>query len=483
MNRNMMGIIASFLYILFVIGFATFLKKKYHASSEITRKTVHILSGNWIFISHYFFDSLEFAVIAPMCFILINYLSLKYNLISVIEREQTESGEVDSYGTVYYSVSTLLLVVFDFISKSVYPSYLGLLIMAYGDGFAALIGKKYGRKTNFFKDKTLEGSMTLFFISLAISGAVLYVVQGKLLLVESLLISSLAVLLEFKSFKGSDNLTLPLGVGIYSYFIVSFPTFTIIASFVNLLVVGFAYYKKSLTSDGILLAFLTGVILYALGDFPMYMALLLFFIAGSLTGIFKNVYKEEGEKLHKRTGARTGVQVLANSLPALLVLIVSHFGGLPMEHSLLAGITCLSASCSDTFASEFGMLSPHEPVSILTLKPLKRGLSGAVSIVGIFAALMGSMLIASCVFFYPQFGVFEFFTITMLGFIGSLLDSFIGALAQVKYIYEDGNISERSDLEGEIVAQKGFYLINNDVVNFLSVGFITLVTYYISMLK
>lgn len=483
MNRNMIGITASFLYILFVIGFATLLKKKYHASSEITRKTVHILSGNWIFISHYFFDSLEFAVIAPACFILINYLSLKYRIISVIEREPTESGEVDSYGTVYYSVSTLLLVVFDFMTKSVYPSYLGLLIMAYGDGFAALIGQRYGKRNEFFKDKTLEGSLTLFVISFFLSNSILYFTQGKILFLESFFISVLAMILEFKSFKGSDNITLPIGVGIYSYFIVNFPVATMVASLVNLLVVGFAYYKKSLTHDGVLFAFFTGVVLYALGDFPMYAALLLFFIAGSFTGIFKNRYKEEGEKLHKRTGARNWVQVIANSFPAVLILCISHFAGLPMEHSLLAGISCLAGSCADTFASEFGMLSSHEPVSILTLKPLKRGLSGGVSIMGVFAALAGSMLIASCIFFYPQFGVFEFFTVSMLGFISSLLDSVIGASAQVKYIYEDGNISERSDLEGEIVAQKGFYFINNDVVNFLSVGLITLATYYISVLK
>ena len=70
-------------------------------------------------------------------FVIINYLSYKKDIIKVMERDVQ-----DGLGTVYYALSLLILAV---VSFGVYkqPS-LGLipnLIMAYGDGLAAVFGK------------------------------------------------------------------------------------------------------------------------------------------------------------------------------------------------------------------------------------------------------------------------------------------------------------------------------------------------------
>ena len=86
----------SFLYIFLVIGFSTIIFRK--DQGELSRKFIHIMVGNWIFISIFFTD-VKAAILVSAVFIIINILSRKYKLIPSMERQD------DSWGTVYYSIS------------------------------------------------------------------------------------------------------------------------------------------------------------------------------------------------------------------------------------------------------------------------------------------------------------------------------------------------------------------------------------------
>jgi len=93
--------------------------------------------------------------------------------------------------------------------------------MSYGDGIASLIGKRFGKhRLSFTVDqKSLEGSVAMFFSSLAMVGISLFylnAVPEKILILP--LVVLIATVVEIFSVKGLDNLLVALIASI-SYYI------------------------------------------------------------------------------------------------------------------------------------------------------------------------------------------------------------------------------------------------------------------------
>ena len=92
---NLLGIVVSYIYIFFIILSAKLIEKK---GKEVTRKYIHIMLANWWLIAMFFFDQVWYACFVPATFVIINYISYKKNLISIMERSEEEK---DGLGTVY----------------------------------------------------------------------------------------------------------------------------------------------------------------------------------------------------------------------------------------------------------------------------------------------------------------------------------------------------------------------------------------------
>ena len=159
--NNYLGIALSLAYIALVLILATLLQKKWQMSEEGSRKLVHILVGNWVFITPLFQD-LWALMLVPTLFVGINYWSKKRQVIQAMER-----GD-DSWGTVYYALSLLALSLVSWLLNWPIALYGGVLNMAYGDGLAALIGQAYGAKHPIaaFPHKSWPGSWTVLVLSL-----------------------------------------------------------------------------------------------------------------------------------------------------------------------------------------------------------------------------------------------------------------------------------------------------------------------------
>lgn len=219
----MAGYIISFSFVSIVILIATILGKFGKVKIEGTRKLVHISVSNWWFIAMYYFVNPIEASVVPFCFIIINYLSYKKQLFAAIERGE---GKKD-LGTVYYSISLFILVLLSFSLNKPEVGLLGILIMGYGDGFAALVGKKWGTKPLFLnKNKTFEGSLTVFIFSIIITFSVLKYyypfISINLCLIISLILGVFSFLVEALTPNGFDNLTLPLLTSGVFYYIVQY---------------------------------------------------------------------------------------------------------------------------------------------------------------------------------------------------------------------------------------------------------------------
>ena len=203
--NNIYGLVASFLYIGVIIATSSLFSK---VSKEASRKFIHIMLSNWWFIAMIFFDNMWFAAIGPTIFVVINYLSYKFNIIKVMERE-----EKCGLGTVYYALSLLILVLITFgLLKNPTIGLIGVLVMGYADGLAAIAGK--GVKSPSLKfsknKKTIAGSVTMFIVSLIIiSGALVYFDVTSWFL-KAFVMSIIVTVAEAISIKGTDNLFVPL---------------------------------------------------------------------------------------------------------------------------------------------------------------------------------------------------------------------------------------------------------------------------------
>ncbi len=216
--NNITGILISIIFVFLIIGAASFMKKLNILSMEGSRKFIHIGVSNWWIIAMIFFDNNISAAIVPGLFVIINYISYKKQIFNAMERD----GSKKDLGTVYYAISLLVLSIITFKNKEfAYIGALGILIMGYGDGFAAIIGTKYGKhKFKIFgNDKTIEGSLAMFLCSFLVSIVILYIFNPVNVLLFSFILAFVSTVLELLSPLGLDNLTVPLGSAIFFYMI------------------------------------------------------------------------------------------------------------------------------------------------------------------------------------------------------------------------------------------------------------------------
>lgn len=233
-----------------------------------------------------------------------------------------------------------------------------------------------------------------------------------------------------------------------------------------------AYYKQSLSKSGMIAGAFLGAMIYAFGGSISTILMMSFFISSSVLSKLKHVKKRSVEKLEYKGSRRDWIQVFANGGTALAFSFIYWYTNhLPF---LVCVAISLAAATADTWGSEVGVLSKKPPVSIVSFKPVERGLSGGISIFGTFVSLLGSGFIATLfiilkiiVLGHYEHNFILFSIVTVFGFLGSLIDSYLGAVFQASY-YDDEN-SCITEKKGKNKLVKGLPWMTNDMVNFLSI--------------
>ena len=205
--NNFVGLVLSYIFVFFLIIIS---KKVEKFGTEASRKFIHIFLGFWWVIAMIFFDNVIWASIAPATFVIINYLSYKYNLIKVMEREKNEG-----LGTVYFAISLLILSIFSFgVFKRPILGLIPTLVLALGDGLAAVVGKAVKSPTYKIgnSSKSLMGSTAMFITTLILVSIYLFSLGISLWLFKAVIISIIATLCEAISIRGTDNLTVPMSM-------------------------------------------------------------------------------------------------------------------------------------------------------------------------------------------------------------------------------------------------------------------------------
>ena len=208
---DIIGLILVYGYIAILLIISEKVLNKYPTFS---RKFLHIMVGNVIFILPFFTSQFVITFLAAAPFILLTFLMSPYSPIKFNDRIST-SGH--GMGLVYYAISWTVLAFFFYDQQWIIA--VGIAAMSYGDGMAALIGEKFGKhKYNIFGDKkSFEGSIAMFLVLIVTLGIVLAyynIFTANFIIIP--VVALIATIFEGITPKGLDNITACFSaVGVY----------------------------------------------------------------------------------------------------------------------------------------------------------------------------------------------------------------------------------------------------------------------------
>lgn len=411
-----------------------------HATNETLRKLLHIAVGGGIVLLRWipWWAAAGAAVIG----ILGNRLLLHRLLGRSVSRDERGYDA----GIVLYPLSVLLLVVI-FRERLEYAA-IAWALLAFGDGMATMAGRLMPRgRLPWNPQKSWAG-----FVAFLVFGGAGAVAAGAWMgfhgLVAILIATVAAAVAESLPLGVDDNLTVPFaaavalavfGVEVLSPYGVwpSTPQWLV----VNGLLAIAGFYARSVSFSGAVGGWALGTIIILGAGWPMYVALLVFFVIG--TGATKLGYRKKAALgLAEERGGRRGFShAFANAgVAAICAIAVSRFARSALAGSeiellpLLMGIASLATAAADTTASEIGQLRGKRAFLPLTLRRVPVGTEGAISVEGTVAGALAGLAVsaagimaADALFFEA---VFSWQLLAALGasaFLGSYAESVAGA--------------------------------------------------------
>ena len=446
-------------FILYKLG----LPKKY------TRKVVHILVGfEWVILYHYMGAGVHFLAVCIL-FLLLLTVAYRGKLMPMISSESDNAP-----GTVYYAVAmTGVAAVGCFIPDVMLPFGIGVMCTSVGDGLAGVVGQSVkAGNPRIYRDKTLLGSLTNFVASTLSALLISSIFHFGLNIWMCLAIGALSAGLELITPYGLDNISITWAVTALTY---SYMYFTgvdeyILPIILSPFIIVFSLSKKALTRGGVVLAVVLDLVVSIAFGNAGFVVLCSFFIGAIIVDKIKKRIKKQSRNITKDVeDCRNYMQVFANGL----VAFVSAIAFLITKNVIFTVpfVASLAEAFSDTVASGIGALSS------IAYDPFKRckcetGLSGGMSLEGTLASIVGACLISYIAYSigFIGYGIREFFIVAISAFFGTLFDSFLGSLFQVKYKCKAcGKITEREvHCDFPTDRYSGYPIIDNDIVNMIS---------------
>ncbi|QNI98837.1 diacylglycerol/polyprenol kinase family protein [Synechococcus sp. RS9902] len=204
------GPIAILLWMAMVVAGAVLCRRLRPNQRELSRKIVHIGTGAVVPLAWFF--EIPFVVALPVAAVITVVTTINHQWRFI---PSVEDVDRNSYGTIAYgiAITTLLLLFWPTRADAVSA---GVLVMALGDGLAGLIGRNVAspKWVLFGQTKSSVGTMTMAVVSgLVLIGLARW--SGvDLSLPAALGMVAMATGLEQLSWRGLDNLSVPLSVGV-----------------------------------------------------------------------------------------------------------------------------------------------------------------------------------------------------------------------------------------------------------------------------
>ncbi|MBT3763310.1 MAG: DUF92 domain-containing protein [Candidatus Marinimicrobia bacterium] len=468
-----------FIAIFIVLGLAEFVRNKQGWPPESTRKFVHIFVGLIVSICPFLFKSNIQLISLSSLFIIVNWTLLRSDRFASMHATLRKS-----YGTVYFPFAILLLSYFWW-DKPI-SFILAILVLAIADPIAAVTGAK-GRTIYLpWRDqKSRRGSLAMFgstFLIIMLGTDLLarayeatFFIPFPVLIGLSIFTAFSATLAESISFRGSDNLSVPLVTFLtYEIFLINYTHGTLpqllLWTTISLAIFALAWNRKAVSSSGAISGYLIGILVFGAGGWPWITPLVFFFASSS---ILSHLH-------HKQYANRNILQILANGGVGAIFAIIYFFWNFPPAIVLYLG--AIGAATADTWATEIGFYSRSKPRLVLSKKIVERGVSGGVTVMGILGSALGAFIIG---FLGEEILMMNdlLLPLTIAGLTGSLTDSILGRFIQAQFkcpsCGEQTEDRYHCDQKTELIF--GSRWIGNDMVNFINTVVGASVAYFIWM--
>jgi len=219
-SPDIAGVALVYIYVAILLIVTEKFLEKY---PEVSRKFLHIMVGNIAFLLPIFATREVMAFVAAAPFILLTFLMSPHTPIKSLRGKTSAAGH--GMGLVYYAITWTILAYLFFDDMVVIA--IGIFAMSFGDGFASIIGIKYGkRKYSILGDqKSYMGSIAMlaFTFIMMIVALLFYEITITInISITLLFIAFVAAVVEGLTPKGLDNLTVPfVTVFLYWFLIIT----------------------------------------------------------------------------------------------------------------------------------------------------------------------------------------------------------------------------------------------------------------------
>ncbi|WP_017294593.1 diacylglycerol/polyprenol kinase family protein [Geminocystis herdmanii] len=202
------------IYLVILLLIAEIFSRYSQTDAELTRKIVHIGTGNVILLAWWLNISQDIIIFASIIASLVAITSYFFPILPSVNGIGRKS-----LGTLFYAISIGILTTLFWQTGYKQFTAIGILIMSYGDGMAALIGQKYGKNKYqvLGNKKSWEGSLTMTIISIFVTLIILGFSWQNLMIAS--IVGIFATILETFSSIGIDNLTVPVISAIIAYYL------------------------------------------------------------------------------------------------------------------------------------------------------------------------------------------------------------------------------------------------------------------------
>ena len=408
-------------------------------TNEPLRKTIHIAVGLGAFALKWI--PWRYAALIAAAFVAINWLVLH----RVAGRRVARHERGWDAGIVLYPAAVCaLIVVFNWHIEIAAAAW---ALMAFGDGFATLIGRSMPiAPLPWNGQKSWGGVVAFLLFGGAAALAIPMFYDGHPRLEALLLVLVASAFAESLPLGLNDNIVVPLvaggvlaAVGIAPFASSAHPPIAWPWLAVNTVLAILGLVVRSVDLSGAIGGWILGSIIIVGGGPALYVALLAFFIIGS--GATLIGYKRKAaEGLAQEKGGRRGAAHAFANVGVAAICAVACWRGLGLV-PLFMGVAALATAAADTAGSEIGQLIGRVTFLPLSLRKVPRGTEGAISLEGTLAGVVAAFLVGAAAVamavhhirpgFTGSIVIDRFHTVavvTACGVAGSYLESILGGI-------------------------------------------------------
>ena len=473
MNNIVLTYIAFFSYFGVVVGLGELAQRVFKVDSDVIRKIEHILTAPvWILMYFLCWPSYHVLIISGVASAALGFIAFT----PIFKGTRTSSLKM-SYGVFYFGVAAFIVTaICYFTDPDLYP-LVGLIYftLSLADGFAPLVAKLFKNHNYIIRPgKSLAGCLTVIIISFLVAFTFNVIFNFGFSFLFLLAFATVIFASEYYGYKGTDNLFIVF-FG-YGYLMLGWYGLNNLALELAIIflppMILLNSKTKSLSEFAILFALAFTITISFCAGLPLFLLVMIcYFTNFIIVKIVKTIRKKKGLPVEEHKTRRLH-QIVANALPCMVFAILYYIFKQPAF--IIAGAVSVIEELADSMASDVGRYCKRKPIDICRFKVTEPGLSGGISWLGTLIALVSCFAMGAIGLAFELYTPLQYVFLSLLAFVGMIIDSILGSLVQVKYICtECGVITEaKMHCDKPTVKKSGLLFVNNSVVNLLA-GFIT----------